>query len=80
MKFNYSKMIRIKRLFASVLLILASVVGVKAQPVPPVPESVTFAGQTIRFDRADLRERMDRELVAFTYSHNLSTLMIKREL
>lgn len=45
---------------------------------PPVPEYVVFAGQKIRFDRADLRERMDRELVAFTYSHNLSTLMIKR--
>jgi hypothetical protein len=39
---------------------------------------VVFAGQKIKFDRADLRERMDRELIAFTYSHNMSTLMIKR--
>ena len=45
---------------------------------PPVPEQMVFAGQKIKFDRADLRERMDRELIAFTYSHNMSTLMIKR--
>lgn len=49
------------------------------QQLPPsVPDYVVFAGQTIKFDRADLRERMDRELTAFTYSHNMSTLMIKR--
>lgn len=45
---------------------------------PPVPDYVVFAGDTIRFDRADLRERMDRELIAFTYSHTNSVLMIKR--
>ena len=45
---------------------------------PAVPEYVVFAGDTIRFDRADLRERMDRELIAFCYSHINSTLMIKR--
>jgi hypothetical protein len=49
------------------------------QQLPPsVPDYVVFAGQTIKFDRADLRERLDRELIAFTYSHNMSTLMIKR--
>ena len=47
-------------------------------PPPPVPEQIVFAGQKIKFDRADLRERMDRELIAFTYSHSVSTLMIKR--
>ena len=53
--------------------------GQTAQQLPPsVPDYVVFAGQKITFDRADLRERMDRELVAFTYSHNMSTLMIKR--
>ena len=53
--------------------------GQTAQQAPPsVPEYVMFAGQKITFDRADLRERMDRELIAFTYSHNMSTLMIKR--
>jgi len=45
---------------------------------PRVPDYVVFAGDTIRFDRADLRERMDRELIAFCYSHTNSTLMIKR--
>ena len=50
---------------------------VKAQ-APGVPESVVFAGVTYRFDRPDLYERMDRECIAFTYSHILSTLMLKR--
>ena len=45
---------------------------------PKVPEWVVFAGDTIRFDRADLYERMDRELTAFTYSHTNSILMLKR--
>jgi len=62
--------------------LVISTFSVKSQTVqqlpPPVPEYVVFAGETIRFDRADLRERMDRELIAFTYSHNMSTLMIKR--
>ena len=43
-----------------------------------MPDYVVFAGDTIRFDRADLRERMDRELIAFCYSHTNSKLMIKR--
>lgn len=45
---------------------------------PRVPDYVVFAGDTVRLDRADLRERMDRELIAFCYSHTNSTLMIKR--
>ena len=45
---------------------------------PQVPESMVFAGQTYRFDRPDLYERMDREFIAFTYSHTNSTLMLKR--
>ena len=45
---------------------------------PTVPASVTFAGQTVDLRRADLRERMDRELLAFTYSHQLTLLMLKR--
>ena len=60
------------------LLLLFTLIPLIAQPVPDVPEYVVFAGQKITFDRADLRERMDRELIAFTYSHNMSTLMIKR--
>lgn len=70
-----------KQAVLTVLFIL-SLSLVQAQTVqqlpPPVPESVVFAGQTIKLDRPDLRERMDRELIAFTYSHSTSTLMIKR--
>ena len=51
---------------------------VSANSVIAVPDKVVFAGQTIKLDRADLRERMDRELIAFTYTHSTSTLMIKR--
>ena len=61
------------------ILSLSLVQAQTVQQLPPsVPESVVFAGQTIKLDRPDLRERMDRELIAFTYSHSTSTLMIKR--
>ncbi len=46
--------------------------------VPGVPDYIVFAGDTIRFDRMDMRERLDRELIAFTYSHSNSLLMLKR--
>ena len=65
----------IASLTAFAALLLSCVVSV-AQP--RVPEYVVFAGDTVRLDRADLRERMDRELIAFCYSHTNSTLMIKR--
>ena len=45
---------------------------------PQVPAFIDFAGQTYRFDRPDLYERMDRELINFTYAHTNSTLMLKR--
>lgn len=45
---------------------------------PSVPEYVIFAGDTIDLTRADLRERMDRELIAFNFTHSTSVLMIKR--
>ena len=45
---------------------------------PSVPEKMVFAGQTVRFDRDDLYERMDRELMSFTYMHTTSSLMLKR--
>ena len=46
--------------------------------VPEIPEEVHFADEVIKLNRADLRERMDREITAFTYSHQLTLLMIKR--
>ena len=46
-------------------------------PVPPaVPEYMVFAGDTIRFDTTEKYERMDRELMSFTYMHTTSTLML----
>ena len=45
---------------------------------PQVPVYSVFAGDTIRFDRPDCRERMARELISFTYLHTNTTLMLKR--
>ena len=45
---------------------------------PLVPSYAVFAGDTVRFDRSDLYERMDRELMSFTYMHTTSLLMLKR--
>lgn len=43
-----------------------------------VPRSVTFCGDTIDLTRFDRRERMDRELLAFSYMHSTTIQMIKR--
>ena len=45
---------------------------------PEVPENVTFAGDPIDLTRSDRHERMDREMLAFAYSHQLTILMLKR--
>lgn len=45
---------------------------------PTVPEQVSFAGQAIDLLRYDHRERMDRELMSFTYMHSTTLLTIKR--
>lgn len=45
---------------------------------PNVPEQATFDGETIDLRRYDRRERMDRELMAFTFMHSSTMLMIKR--
>ena len=50
-------------------------------PTPPaVPEYVVFCGDTIRFDTTEKYERMDRELMAFTYMQTTTTLMLKRSM
>ncbi|MCF0176102.1 MAG: lytic transglycosylase domain-containing protein [Bacteroidales bacterium] len=61
----------------SVFTMLAAVFSAYAQ-APQVPDSIVFGGEIVRFDNDDLRERMDRELIAFTYTHSTSTLMLKR--
>lgn len=45
---------------------------------PSVPAQVTFDGKTIDLRRYDRRERMDREMMAFTYMHSTTMLLIKR--
>ena len=47
---------------------------------PPVPAYAVFAGDTIRFDTNEKYERMDRELMAFTYMQTTTTLMLKRSM
>ena len=76
-----------RKIAATVLLVFACAFSIKAQNYvnedlqfqsPKVPKYVVFAGDTVRFDRSDLYERMDREMIAFTYSHINSLLMLKR--
>ena len=76
-----------KRILTALLLAVSATLSLSAQPVwaqlqhpqaPAVPEYVAFAGDTVRFDRIDFRERMDRELISFTYMHTNTTLMLKR--
>ena len=45
---------------------------------PDVPAQVSFADEVIDLDRYDLRERLDRELMAFTYMHSSTLLTLKR--
>ena len=45
---------------------------------PAVPEKISFAGQEIDLLRYDHRERMDRELMSFTYMHSTTMLTVKR--
>ena len=60
------------------VIIIERTVSRENTQAPRVPDFIVFAGDTIRFDRVDMRERMDRELIAFTYSHSNSLLMLKR--
>lgn len=45
---------------------------------PTVPAKIAFAGQEVDLLRYDHRERMDRELMSFTYMHSTTMLTIKR--
>lgn len=45
---------------------------------PSIPKQITFAGENISLDRYDMRERMDRELMSFTYMHSTTMLTIKK--
>lgn len=45
---------------------------------PQIPAHVTFAGEKIELTQQDRRERMDREMLSFCYSHINTMLQIKR--
>ena len=66
-----------KRILFALLSLVCLCPWAGAQP-PRVPEYIRFADETIRFDRSDMYERMDRELLTFTYMHTTSMLMLKR--
>ena len=77
-----------KKLFLTFVAVLAAFSLSSAQALyeeagahpaaPSVPAYVVFAGDTVCFDRPDFYERMDRELISFTYMHTNTTLMLKR--
>lgn len=46
--------------------------------LPPIPDSYVIAGDTIDLTSYENRERLDRELLAFTYSHTNTVLGLKR--
>ena len=81
-------MVYMKRTVLFFLSLCLSCAGLSAQDLftretlhkqpPHVPVYMVFAGDTVRFDRPDFRERMDRELISFTYMHTNTTLMLKR--
>jgi len=43
-----------------------------------LPEKFYFAGEAVPFKRFDVRQKLDRELLAFTYMHSTTLLLIKR--
>ncbi len=45
---------------------------------PKLPREISFAGENIQLTAQDRRERLDREILAFTYSHTNTLLQIKR--
>lgn len=45
---------------------------------PEFPEKMRFTDTVVSFDRIDMYERMDREIISLTYSHTNMLLTIKR--
>lgn len=70
----------------SLLFLLAAVVfTMRAQQspfgatiAPDVPKTITFAGEKLDLSRADLYERLDRELTSVVYGQTTSLLIFKR--
>lgn len=70
--------------FLFVLFVAALSVSCQAQSLynptiaPDVPGEMTFCGKTVKFDRPDMYERLDRELISVIYGQTMTTLIIKR--
>jgi hypothetical protein len=45
---------------------------------PPIPDSLTFAGEEVPLDRLDVREALDRELLVNDYWQSNLLLLVKR--
>lgn len=45
---------------------------------PDIPSSATLCGKKVDLDRADMYERLDRELTSMAYTHGTTLLTIKR--
>lgn len=43
-----------------------------------LPETMTFAGETVPMDMIDVREKLDREMIVNTYWHSNAMLVMKR--
>lgn len=46
--------------------------------VPPVPNKVDWCGEELKIDNEYYRERLDRELMNFTFSHSSTLQLLKR--
>lgn len=46
--------------------------------VPEIPESITFCGDHVSFDRIDMAERLDREMTSVIYGQTMTSLIVKR--
>ena len=68
---------------AAVIGIVDNAIAMKVNPwqndfrIPPL-DTLEFCGEKISMSRYDLRERLDRELLAFQYGHTNTMLTIKR--
>ena len=71
------------KIIAGVLLTITAILDCFGQSyavtvAPAIPKSMQFAGQTIDLDRVDRYERMDREIISFTFGQTNMLLTIKR--
>lgn len=51
---------------------------VNALSLPPIPDKMEFCGEEINLLDMDVRERLDRELIANAYFHSATLLYLKR--